>query len=1285
MRSHSLGQCLLALLSCLLLLLSVPACGTREEPAAPVPPPASPGPLANSKPAETKASAPKNEIPAAEFDAVLEAHFRGAGLMEQYDYAKAAQAFREVRKRAPGWIPGSVNLAIALLNMTGEEVEASKSGGGGQSQGNFDEALELLANVLEHDPDQIHAHFCSGMIKEQQGNLKDAHKHFQRVTELDPNDAAAWYWTGSTLTSDDAGGSSLAPNPDVAKKQAELYVKALEIDPYLTQALYKLAFAHRLAGEPQKQKEVLDRWKKLNPDRPEPVPGTGNSAAKIYGEMGRYAKVINPVNRQPAGAEAAAVPPKFEPARPLEVTLQKGDRWAKAEDFQGERAVIARARARFGAAAAVCDVDRDGKPDIYLAAAVVGSKGLRDALLVNKGDGKYEDATAAFGLPLDQASLGVAAADFDADRLIDLFLTGVGKNRLLRNRDGKSFEDLSPTLKSAGAPAVALTARWLDLDQDGDLDLYIVNYCALEHAAKAFVPGQAPPPGIACSVYRNDGQPEPIPGSPAPAWAPLAVAWENVKAKRGLSVALEPWTGVDPLLGGAVPHTGIAVLDVDSDRDLDVVLSADGAPPVAILNDRLGQFHDVVLKDSPALDGVAGLLVTHLDGDGRPDLVAPVPGGRLHALRNTTERATVAATKIRFEPFATNAQGWRFAATTDLDLDGLPDLAGLKSGGTSPAADKAGAGSVAWARNEGMQRLSAGDLSVDLETPGVEGLVLADLAGDPLPDLLLTRTGAAPALAHNLGNGHHWLALDLGGHWRVKPELMRTNSHAIGTRLIAEGQGIQVTYDHTTPDSGLGQSIGPVVIGLGTKPAVDLVHLHWPDGVMQCELNVAGGARRVLAENNRKTGSCPVLFTWNGKRFVCMGDFLGGGGLGYLVAPGVYSQPDRDEAVAIAADQLQAEQGAFRLSITEPMDEVAYLDRLTLDVVDRPPGVSTAPDERFAPTGPRPTGELYAWRQTIRPVRATDLSGQDMTDVLKDWDRRTVDTFRKLDGWVGYAEEHGIILDFGDRLSRFQKTDPLVLCLAGWVEYPYSQTNYAAATAGVALKPPVIERRRDDGTWEVIELHAGYPAGLPRLTTLDLTGKLTGPGCVLRIKTNMECYYDQAFLALRDARAEASLRVTTLPVARAVLGHRGYTREVSPDGRQPLIYDYDYVDPAPFAWLSGKLTRHGDVDRLLRTDDDQFCVVGPGDEVRLEFDANGLPELASGWTRSYVLRAVGYCKDADPFTATSDSVEPLPWRGMPAFPFASGVERPVDEAYKEYLREYQTRPAGGAVPKSASR
>jgi hypothetical protein len=111
--------------------------------------------------------------------------------------------------------------------------------------------------------------------------------------------------------------------------------------------------------------------------------------------------------------------------------------------------------------------------------------------------------------------------------------------------------------------------------------------------------------------------------------------------------------------------------------------------------------------------------------------------------------------------------------------------------------------------------------------------------------------------------------------------------------------------------------------------------------------------------------------------------------------------------------------------------------------------------------------------------------------------------------------------------------------------------------------------------------------------------------------------------------------------------------------------------------MAGMLTRFGEVAGLLQADDDSLCLVGPGDEVRIEFDAGNLPALPSGWIRSYVLRTFGYCKDADPFTAGSDTVEPLPWRMMPAFPFVGEAARQLDPTYRAYLREYQTRPAGG--------
>ena len=148
---------------------------------------------------------------------------------------------------------------------------------------------------------------------------------------------------------------------------------------------------------------------------------------------------------------------------------------------------------------------------------------------------------------------------------------------------------------------------------------------------------------------------------------------------------------------------------------------------------------------------------------------------------------------------------WRTAQAIDLDLDGLPDLLGLPA--ASSKADEVDL--PVWARND-RTTLTTKVLPLNLESPGLDGLIAVDLVGDPLADILAVRPGGPPVLARNLGNGRHWLAFELGGHWHVKPELMRTNSHGLGSRVLVEGQGTHVTYEHTTQETGLGQSVVPI-------------------------------------------------------------------------------------------------------------------------------------------------------------------------------------------------------------------------------------------------------------------------------------------------------------------------------------------------------------------------------------------------------------------------------------------------------------------------------------------
>jgi hypothetical protein len=187
---------------------------------------------------------------------------------------------------------------------------------------------------------------------------------------------------------------------------------------------------------------------------------------------------------------------------------------------------------------------------------------------------------------------------------------------------------------------------------------------------------------------------------------------------------------------------------------------------------------------------------------------------------------------------------------------------------------------------------------------------------------------------------------------------------------------------------------------------------------------------------------------------------------------------------------------------------------------------------------------------------------------------------------------------------------------------------------------------------------------------LDVSGKLVGPHCLLRLRTNLHVFWDQAFVA-------AGCRVVQpgalLEVSSATLEPCGVMQEYSPDGRQPTLYDPDRCATVPTTPPAGKRTRFGDVTELLKDKDDRFVVFGPGDGLTVRFDASRLPPLPAGWRRSFVLRTWGYCKDSSPFTATGATIEPLPFAAMRNYPPAAGEHYPQDALHADYLRRFQTR------------
>lgn len=1160
--------------------------------------------------------------------AVYSVNNRGVGLMEQFKYEQASDVFAEVVRMAPDWLPGQVNLGIALYNREKPEF--------------LDRAISIFREVLAKDPKNPHAHFCLGYILPFKNDLEESRRHFETVTELDPADGHAWYFRAKLLLDQD--------RPEQAKPHFE---KALQCDPYLRRAIFGLQEVARRSGDSKSVKQLLDTYDRLN--------RIYDPEKSAYGEPGKYCEVISVPTKTKSASSIGPIP-LFELDERLQVKLRPGARWAKSADFGTDAtAKVRRAiRERFGAALVVLDFNRDGLSDLFLVGAVVENGQIRDLLLRNSGlrDGKitYEDATHEAGLAEPRPSLGCTVADFDNDGYLDLFITGCGRNWLfqnqLRKRENAMFSDVSREAGLDKIEGVFLSSCFVDLDQDMDVDLLIAQYAATPEKAIEALAGKGAASGT-LHIYLNVGEAKvPLTRKEAP---PLKPAFRRLDAKAPL---LDPEATV-----------AVAAVDLEGDRDTDVLVLADCTGGSAIVNDRLLRLQAISLP--AALTGSGkwnGGLVFDANHDGRSDLFLIRPSQPPVYLASQKAVATEKNLEKLYQLGPCHAPTLIQAQAIDIDNDGWTDIVGL-SDKRQPVLLHNHGGKLVHAL-EGL----GGDASWPKDIVALASLSLGESC---FPDILIWSEESGLQLRRNHGNGKQAVDVILIGHRKVESEgrTVRCNADGIGTWVVAQSADFWTGLEYTTLSAGLGQSMQPIHLGLG-KHSAEVLRLRWPDNCWQAELDLARCKPLSIDQRNRKPDSCPVLFTWDGERYTFVTDFLGGGTLGEAMPDGTCMQPRPEESVKIEARQLKPRDGYFVLKIAEPMDEVTYLDHLQLAVIDQPPGMSVYPDERFTLSGPPPSQDLLAFRDDSRafPVKARDHRGKDVTETLRHWDRKTVDRFARR-AWTGFAEDHWVELDFGELLAKFGPKDSLVLFLAGWTDYAYPDSIWAANQAGISLQPPVLERLGVDGKWIKIIPEMGFPAGLPRMMAVDVTGKLSGGRCVLRVKTNMRVFWDQVFIAPVEKRCQpGSLpRCRVLDVHDAVLEKRGFMKEVSPDGRPPAVYDYDKLERETFTKQSGKLTKLGTVTELLRERDDCFVIFGPGEEVTVRFDARSLPPLQAGWQRSFVLRTAGYCKGCGPFTMTGGSITPLPFRAMTRFPYGPAEHYPDSARNRDYQRCYNTR------------
>ncbi len=533
--------------------------------------------------------------------------------------------------------------------------------------------------------------------------------------------------------------------------------------------------------------------------------------------------------------------------------------------------------------------------------------------------------------------------------------------------------------------------------------------------------------------------------------------------------------------------------------------------------------------------------------------------------------------------------------------------------------------------------------------------VSADFNGDGKPDLIgAGADGAVRFHANRTAGGNAGITVRLEG---VKsPKLARGARVEIKAGLSYAKQVYRGV---------------PLHFGLGAAEQFDTIRVTWPNGLIQNEQEAPdGGAVNIavnIKEAPRLSGSCPMIYTWNGQEFEYISEVLGVAPLGASLARGVYFPVDHDEYVFIRGGQLVERGGMLEARLTEELRETAYVDQIRLIAVDHPAAVAVVTNEK-AKGPPFPEFKLYGVREKQYPAAATDQRGRDVRGLLTSSDRR-YPLFER--DFRNIAETHALTLDFAG-------ADPndTVLFLEGWVDWPAASSIVASSqSSGAAIQPPYLQVRDADGAWVTAVADMGLPAGRPRTLAVDLSGKFRSASREVRIVTNMCVYWDEAYVAAGAKRPET--RLTTLAPVSAELRFHGFSRNLAhPERTQPERFVYAEV-AASGMWnpTSGLYTRFGGVGELLDAIDDRFVVMGAGDEIALGFAAASLPPLPRGWSRDYLLFVDGWAKENEANTAFGDSVEPLPFHAMSGYPYGPDESFPDTPEHRRYLQEYNSRPA----------
>jgi hypothetical protein len=529
----------------------------------------------------------------------------------------------------------------------------------------------------------------------------------------------------------------------------------------------------------------------------------------------------------PTRKTAPSAPQQPSPVAFADVSAQSGIRFRHAASPTSQKYLPE----TMGGGVALLDFDADGRLDIFFTNGAALSDPMpggaapdkRDPRFWNrlyrqKPDGAFEDVTERAGLRGEGYSMGAAAADYDGDGFVDLYVTSYGGARLYRNRGGSTFEDVTART-NADAPGWPTSAAWLDFDRDGRLDLFVARYMEWDFERGSIFCGE-PRASAYCHPDNFKG------ASSLLLRQKPDGTFEDASARAGVGAA-------------EGKGLGVAVADFDNDGLPDVFVANDGVRQLLFRNAGGGRFEEIALPAGVGYDengktfAGMGVDAADYDGDGLVDVFITALSNETYPLfRNNGDQSFTYATQTSgVGPATLTYSGWG-ARFVDVDNDGWRDLV-VAQGHVLDTIEKS-SGHLTYRQPPLLLRNTRGNFVNVSATAGpafsaplaARGAAFGDLDSDGRLDLVLAQTDGAPVILRNGGTRNHWLGVALVG--------AKGNRQALGARVaVTDSSGRRQIFDVTTAGSYLSSNDPRLIVGIGAAPGVRSVEVRWPSGKTQ--------------------------------------------------------------------------------------------------------------------------------------------------------------------------------------------------------------------------------------------------------------------------------------------------------------------------------------------------------------------------------------------------------------------------------------------------------------------